>query len=46
MVCVCLPVDEGEDLAEDGGVSNHDSRDSTSSASLLESKKSVIILVC
>ncbi len=32
------PVESGDDFVEDGGVSSQDSRDSTSSANLLESK--------
>ena len=32
------PVESGDDFVEDGGVSSQDSRDSTSSANLLESE--------
>lgn len=37
------PVEAGEDLADDGGVSSHDSRDSTSSASLFESERITLL---
>ncbi len=33
------PVESGDDFVDDGGVSSQDSRDSTSSANLLESEK-------